>query len=188
MAYGKIKLWQEPDENGDFTPLTEKQKLRLADRSFNYCVWSLGKSAKTVKQLTDKMKQKNCPEDIMDATIARLMEYNYVNDDEFTKSFVESRRTMGWGDRKISMELNKRGIPQELSREVIEEPREEHEETEYERAYRFAEKKVRSLNSTLDKRKKVERIVSAMVRRGFPMGICFEIANTLLSEDEAEEG
>lgn len=188
MAYGKIKLWREPDENGDFADLTEKQKLRLTDRAFNYCTWSLGKSAKTEKQLTDKMRQKNCPEDIIELTIQRLSSYNYVNDEDFTTNFINTRRSMGWGDRKITMELSKRGIDQELSASTLEKLVEDEDDydNEYSRAERFAEKKLRSVNKSLDKQKRVSRTVGAMVRKGFPMGICFEIVNRLIQAEELE--
>lgn len=189
MTYKKIKLWREPDENGDFAPLTERQIERLHQRSFNYCVWTLGKSAKTVKQLRDKMKKKNCPEDIMDATIAKLESYNYVNDEEFSRTFIVSRRLSGWGDRKISMELTFRGVDPELVRgifEAEEEQLDEDDETEYDRAYRYAERKVRTLPSKLDRRKKIDRTVGAMARRGFSPGIAYGIANELIAEDEQE--
>lgn len=194
MAYGtkKIKLWRTPDENGDFAELSEKQVIRLKERAFNYCVWSLSQAPKTVKQLTDKMLQKNCPQDILDETIQRLATYNYVNDEDFARSYISAKRSSGWGDRKISMELSKKGVERETADSLLAPPEEEEtglfaEESEYDRAKRFAERKVRTIPAKLERRKKVDRTVGAMVRRGFPIGMSYEIAGSLIQDTPEEE-
>lgn len=187
MAYGgRIKLWREPDENGDFEPLTEKQLKRITSRAMNYCLWSVNNSSKTEKQLVDKMRQKHCPEDIIESTIADLKDRNLIDDISYAKFFISSKKNMKWGDSRISRELSRKGISEEDSRALFEESEEDpNEESEEDRARQFAERKMRSTKQ-LDRKKRVDRTVGAMARRGFPIGISYQIINELMEAETLE--
>lgn len=181
MAYKKMKLWLERDEEGNLPEVSETKHKRLSDKAFNYCCWALGNSPKSTKQLEDKLRMKNCPEDIITATMAKMASYGYLDDHSFAQSFMESKRYAGWGERRISMELHRKGVPSEVVEAVL---GQESAETEEDRAREFAQKKVRSIPRTLERRKRVDRLVRAMVSRGFDMGLAFQMVNELIDEDE----
>lgn len=191
MAYKK-KLWRTPDEDGQFPELTEKQREKLTQRAFNYCTWSLGQAPKTEHQLRQKMKEKNCPDDIMDATIAKLTDYGFINDKMFAQVFVNSKINSGMGNRRIKQELSRKGISNEMADELLtpetfgEEEVDEREQ-EYQRAKQVAEKKFRSIPESLDTQKKMRRLVNFIVTRGFPIDMAFDIANKLIKGTMDEE-
>lgn len=182
----KMKVWLERDENGQLPEIDEKKRERLTTRAFNYCVWALTQSAKTSKQLSDKMREKGCPEDILEATLVKLSSYGYLNDSEFAESFTSSKRSAGWGTRRIEMELRKRGVPDDDIAAATE-TEGWGGETEEDRAREFAEKKARSIPRNLDRKKRSNRLVGAMVRRGFSMDLAFQLSNELIVDDEEEE-
>lgn len=191
MAYKK-KLWRTPDENGQFPELTEQQLEKLTQRAFNYCTWSLGQAPKTEHQLRQKMKEKNCPNDIMDATIEKLKNYGFINDKMFAQVFVNSKINSGMGNRRIKQELSRKGISNEMADELLapetfgEEEVDEREQ-EYQRAKQVAEKKFRSIPESLDTQKKMRRLVNFIVTRGFPIDMAFDIANNLIKGTMDEE-
>lgn len=187
MSYKKMKVWLERDEEGELPELTETKRKRLTEKAFNYCCWAVGNAPKTKKQLEGKLRMKNCPEDIITSTLEKMASYGYLDDSDFAKSFMESKQHAGWGARKIRMELNRKGIDPDILNEVLEE---DDLESEEERARDFAQRKIRSIPMTLDRRKRVDRLVRAMVSRGFDMGLAFQMVNELIdhTEDFPEEG
>lgn len=183
MAYGKqIKLWRTPNEDGSFDELTEKQLERIRERALNYCMWSLGNTPKTRKQLSDKMKEKNCPEDIIEFTLDRLQELKLQDDQDFAESFVRSRQYARKGKRKIAQDLRMKGIDSDTIDAVLEDSDEEAEE---ERARELIAKKLPGTRH-LERHKRANRLVSNLVRNGYGMGTAFSVVNQAL-DAEAEQ-
>lgn len=46
----------------------------------------------------------------IDAAIVRAQELRFLNDDRFVSYFIDERKRRGWGQRKIELELKRRGI------------------------------------------------------------------------------
>lgn len=184
MAYGRVKLWLERDEYGQLPEITEAKHKRLSEKAFNYCCWSLGNSAKSTQQLVEKMRQKNCPEDIITATIAKLSSYGYLDDQDFANSFRDSKRYAGWGARRIRMELQRKGVDPDIIDAAL---HEDDADSEMTRAREFAIKKMRSIPASLEPRKKRDRLVRAMSSRGFDMGSAFQIVNELMDSEDSED-
>lgn len=185
MAYQKKKLWRTPDEHGEFAPLSEKQIERLKTRALNYCVWALGQAPKTEFELRKKMREKNCPEDIEEETIQKLHKYEYLNDRQVAQLYISAKINARWGNRRIQQELRRKGISEDLIEELFAQDEEinEEQDEEYERAYIFASRKVASMPDSLDDAKKSNRLVGALVRRGFPMDIAFKLSNELIKKN-----
>lgn len=184
VAYGKkVKLWREPNEDGVFEELTEKQIQRIKDRAMNYCMWSLGNTAKTRKQLADKMREKNCPDDIAEFTLNRLEEMHLLNDNDYAESFVRSRQYARKGKRKIAQDLRMRGIDPDIIETVLEDT---DEEDETERARELIAKKLPGTRH-LERQKRVNRLVSNLVRNGYGMGVAFSVVNDALNNEELDE-
>lgn len=184
MAYGKkIKLWRTPNEDGSFDELKEKQIERLRERALNYCMWSLGNTPKTRKQLADKMREKNCPEDILEATLTRLEELRLLDDHDFAESYVRSKQYARKGKRKIAQDLRMKGIDADTIEAVLEDT---DDEDETERARELIEKKLPGTRR-LERHKRVNRLVSNLVRNGYGMGIAFAVVNEALDNEALED-
>lgn len=183
MAYGtKIKLWRTPDEEGEFKPLTDKDLERLRSRAKNYCMWAMGNSPKTRKQLTDKMKQKNCPEDIIEETLKWLEDNLLLDDEELAVNYVSIKQSMGKGKNKIAQDLRMKGIDSETIEQVLENT---DEEEERERALEFVRKRLPGTRR-LDPKKRTSRLVGQLTRNGYNMGMAFSVINEVIAEEGLE--
>ncbi|MDO9356193.1 MAG: regulatory protein RecX [Solirubrobacteraceae bacterium] len=69
----------------------------------------------TVKQVRDKLAAKECEPVAIDAAIAELQRYDFIDDERYAKMFAEDkRRLQGWGARRIRMKLGQDGISRDI--------------------------------------------------------------------------
>ena len=188
MAYGKkqggIKLWRTKDEEGNFPEISEDDVKRLKERAFNYCIWHLGQSNKTRKQLHDKMRDRNCPDDIIESTLDKLEEMKYLSDAQYAKNFVMSKQTFkNVGERRISQDLRQKGIPQDIIDRVFEE---NTEDDERERAKELLSKRLRSTRN-VERQKRINRLVGYLSRNGYNGSIAFAVVKEALDAESDEE-
>ncbi|WP_111637822.1 recombination regulator RecX [Marinomonas shanghaiensis] len=71
------------------------------------------------KELISKLKTRGHEEEDIRATIERLEEMNYLNDERFAEIFVRSRLSKPLGASRISQELMQKGISSELAKSTI---------------------------------------------------------------------
>ena len=179
------KPWVEKDEYGEFLPLDEEQTLALVNRGFNLCAWYLGNSAKTRHELTVIMEKKELPENVIEAVFVKLDEYNYVNDEAYTENFVRAKHE---GSQKksssaIRYELIRKGVDQETIDVALESIT---EESEYENAKELVQKKLAS-TQRLDPKKRTNRLVGMLARKGYSPGIAYAIVKEALNSEDEED-
>ena len=73
------------------------------------------------KELANKLKARGHEEEEISATIERLEEMNYLNDERFAEIFVRSRLSKPLGASRIQQELIQKGINSELAKTAISE-------------------------------------------------------------------
>ncbi len=115
----------------------------------------------TRKQLRDKLIRKGARPEETEEILEEYARYGYVDDLIYAKLYIDSHD--GWGIIRIRAELRARGV----SSAVIDKALEEEEPDELLRA----EELVRSWS---DCGISIEKILSRLLRRGFPMGVCRE--------------
>lgn len=180
----KPKTWVEIDEFGEPVPLTPEQERKLHERATNLCLWHLGQGPRTRKQLLDAMKKKAVPEEMAESILAKLEDYNYVNDKSYAENFVYSRSTHHRkGASAIRYELMRKGVDAEVVSEALEVI---SAESEMENARTLVERKLRSSRG-LDRNKRVNRLVGMLARKGYPAGVAFQVVREALDAEEPEE-
>jgi regulatory protein len=65
-------------------------------------------------ELTQKLKAKGYTPAEYTPIITELLASKLINESRFTENYIHWRRTKGYGPLRISLELQKRGIPQEM--------------------------------------------------------------------------
>jgi regulatory protein len=181
------KTWLPPteDDNGDPITLTDEQIKKLTDRSFNYCVWALGQSAKTRKQLADALAKKDVPTDIIETVLDRMTELGYLNDAAFADTFTRNRHEFHRkGSRVIRQELRRKGVSDDLIEAAVEtiDP-----EQETENARTLVAKKLGSTRG-LDRNKRVNRLAGMLMRKGYSGSDVFDVIREALdAEANGEE-
>ncbi len=83
----------------------------------NQALFYLGRAARTTKQMREYLQKKGHSEDIIDATLARISEYGYLNDGEYAEAFVRSRGSTG-GRRKLQSALMQKGVDRETAEQA----------------------------------------------------------------------
>ena len=137
----------------------------------------LAATPKSVKELRDKLATKGFPAGVVDKTIETLEARGILSDRAFAQNIV-ARFTQGRpsGNRKISFELKRKGVPSKVREEVLETL---NSEEERERAREIAGGKWERF-SKLDPEKRKRRVYDFLLRRGFD----FQLVRDLIEELE----
>lgn len=130
--------------------------------AFDTAVYLLTFKNRTIKEITDKLKDKGYSEAEIDKTVNKLIEYGFVDDENYTLLYIKSNLDKK-GEKLISRELEQKGIDRDLIKDKIEEL--EISEMEEEKIETIFNK--RFLNMNLDDIKTRNKIFSFFLRRGF---------------------
>ena len=124
VLYYRLKIGNEiPQEKYD-----EILENVIYEKAKNTAVKFLGYRARSKKELRDKLI-KDYDENITDKVISMLEKYGYVNDEEYAKAYVRDCLNLkGWGQKRISLELTKRGIDKNIIEKAL--PKENTEQLE----------------------------------------------------------
>jgi regulatory protein len=134
--------------------------------------------ARSRKELADRLAKREVPEEVATRLLDRFEEVGLVDDPAFARAWVASRQPgKGLARRALAQELRRKGIEDEVAREVLDEI-DPDDEREAGRA--LVRKKLRSM-ARLDEQTKARRLVGMLARKGYPPGTAFEIVRQELS-------
>lgn len=182
----KPRMWVPVGEDGEPLPLDDKQTAKLRERAQNLCLWHLGQGPRTRKQLTDAMTKHGVPLDMAEGVLAKLEEYNYVDDQSFADNYVRSRHSgqQRKGASALRQELTRKGVDAEIIAEALEQVT---PESEMENARALVAKKLPSTRR-LERHKRVNRLVAMLARKGYPPGVAYQaVKDAIDAEDPVEE-
>ncbi|OXS83980.1 regulatory protein RecX [Kocuria marina] len=150
----------------------------------------LSASAKSRRQLEDKLADRNVPEDVAREVLDRFEEVNLVDDRAYAGMFVRSRaETRRLSRSALRRELAQRGITGEIADEALEQ-RSDHDELRD--AHALVRKKLPASLDPSDRKERdrlTRRLVSMLGRKGYPPGLAFAVVKEELGalESSAEE-
>jgi regulatory protein len=163
--------------NDDLDDLIHKSQYRKA---YDKALYSLTRRARSEKEIIQKLKDSKFHDKIIDAVIVKLKDLNYINDVEFTRLFIEEKRTSKHiGKRRLVEELKNKGIESSLIVESL-------NESEYDdlpAAVDTARNKMRSLYKDKDDfENKNRKVFRYLVYKGFEYEIAHKAINVLMEE------
>lgn len=129
------------------------------------------------KELEEKLREREFPEDIIGSVIDQCARLGYIDDARFAEQWARSRLTLRcFGRRRIEQELRGKGIAREIVREAIATvvPAEE----EHEAAKKAAEKKLRTMRS-VEPQARRRRLAGFLERKGFSSEIIRSILHAV---------
>lgn len=131
-----------------------------SDLALNYLTYR----SRTKKQLYDYLKRKGFEESELEEVIRRMEEYRFLDDGEFARRWVQSKKTgKPVGRRKIAYELKSKGIAQDVLESALDTLTVEEEQQQ---ACKLAEKAALKYRH-LPYRQRMAKISQALLRRGF---------------------
>lgn len=80
----------------------------------------LNSMGRTENQLRDKLKQSLYPEEVIEAAMNYVKSFGYVNDAEYARSFIDSRKDRK-SKRELYMQLGQKGIAKDTLNQIFEE-------------------------------------------------------------------
>jgi regulatory protein len=70
---------------------------------------------RTVAEVRARLERAEVPEDEIEAAIAELLEFGYLDDARYARVFTQDKRTLeAWGNERIDRGLRERGVAREL--------------------------------------------------------------------------
>ena len=92
-----------------------EQLQKAKDAAYNY----LSYRAQSVKEVRDKLAQKEFAEETIEQVVDDLQRQKLLNDREFARRFVEARLGRANGSCKLAQGLRRKGIETEIIDEVL---------------------------------------------------------------------
>ena len=150
-------------------PLTPDQVL---DKMAKYCAYQ----ERCVKDVRDKLKTFDIPEEEKSKILDYLLDNRFVNDERFAKSFVRGKvNQSGWGMNKIRFHLMQKGI----NKEIIEEALEQTDEGVYRlRLIDILKTKSKTIKADSDFEKK-RKLAAYAMQKGFEGNLVWEVLKDL---------
>lgn len=122
----------------------------------------LNAMGRTEVQLRQKLERDNYTEDVIDEAIAYVKSFGYVNDDNYARNFIESRKDKK-SKKEIFAQLSQKGI----EKEVIERAFEECYEYDDSRGAIMAILQKKHYDPENADRKETQKILGYLMRKGF---------------------
>jgi regulatory protein len=129
------------------------------------------------QEIIDRLRQKKFPEEIVAQTIDFLARLEYLDDEQFAFSFLQSRLAKPLGLKRIFFELKQKGVDKQIIEQAIERVKQKGY-TEIEIVEKMAKDKFRK-NKITDKYKAKARVYGFLMRRGFNPEVIKEAVDNL---------
>ena len=150
-------------------PLTPDQVL---DKMAKYCAYQ----ERCVKDVRDKLKTFEIPEEEKTKIIDYLLDNRFVNDERFAKSFVRGKiNQSGWGMNKIRFHLIQKGIDKDTIDEALGQT---DEEAYRQRLIDILRMKVKTVKADSDFEKK-RKLAAYAMQKGFEGSLVWEVLKNL---------
>lgn len=150
-------------------PLTPDQVL---DKMAKYCAYQ----ERCVKDVRDKLKTFEIPEEEKTKIIDYLLDNRFVNDERFAKSFVRGKiNQSGWGMNKIRFHLIQKGIDKDTIDEALGQT---DEEAYRQRLIDILRMKVKTVKADSDFEKK-RKLAAYAMQKGFEGSLVWEVVKNL---------
>jgi regulatory protein len=150
-------------------PLTPDQVL---DKMAKYCAYQ----ERCVKDVRDKLKTFDLPQEEKDKILDYLLDNRFVNDERFARSFVRGKiNQSGWGVNKIRFHLMQKGI----AKETIDEALGQTDEDLYrQRLIDILKTKSKTIKAETDFVRK-RKLAAYAMQKGFEASLVWEVLKEL---------
>jgi len=136
--------------------------------------------AQSRSDLAQALAKKEVPEEVAKAMLDKFEAAGLIDDEDFARAWVQSRqRSKGLTSRVLAMELRRKGVDDDISKEVLAEldPAEEIQS-----AHRLVQAKLRSV-SRFDDTTKIRRLTAMLARKGYSPQVAFDVVREELGAE-----
>jgi regulatory protein len=173
-------------DTGQTLSVDQVNELKVADeigRATEAALRLLASRPRSVREIITRLRQKGFEQVTIDRAIERLEGWNYVDDAEFARFWVENRAAhKPRGRRLLEQELRTKGVDREVVKEAIAEIEIDEEST----ALELARAKLLSYRND-DPQVARRKLVGYLQRRGYDYDAIKPTIDTLFGEDDEDE-
>jgi regulatory protein len=171
-------------------PFRAKKKPKPLNEAalYEYAANALGRRMRTVAELTRLMRNKvergESGQAKIDAVLARLKEYGYLNDADYAANYAKLRQeNANFGKRRVRQDLTIKGVKAEVIASTVDAAYQDVNEEELARRHLEHKRVKKPANE-----KEAARVMRMLVRAGFSAGVIFTILkNWNVAEDVLAE-
>lgn len=138
--------------------------VRQYPMALNDAVTLLAQRAQASGEIRQKLRRKLYMEDTIEMVLYKLEKERLMDDEAFARDWAASRARCQVGRSRILRELRMKGIPQELAQRALDELDEDEGD---QAAIALAAKLLRRYSGEADERKAMQKLLTAMARRGY---------------------
>ncbi len=163
----------------DTTRVTELVAMDESGRATTAALNLLARRPRSTREIRDRLAQHGYAEPAVDAAIAKLEGWNYLDDAGFARYWVENREAnRPRGRRLLEQELRNKGVDRELAREAVEAAAPD----EMAAALALAQAKMRSYER-LDPAVARRRLAGFLGRRGYGFDVIAPVLGRVFETD-----
>lgn len=150
----------------------EMSDVEVASFAREILVRKLTDRAHSRADLAQTLAQKHVPDEVAAAVLDKFETAGLINDEEFARSWVQSRqRSKGLARNVLAMELRRKGVGEEIAEEALSglDP-----EAERQAAHELVQKKLRTMRD-LDQQVQIRRLTGLLARKGYSPQVAFDV-------------
>lgn len=156
--------------------------------AMNAALHLLKSRGRTERDLAERLLRKKFVPEAVGPAIARLKELNLVNDEALARTWAESGRRSGWGERRLQQALWKRGVPRDIIAAVLAEAPEEGAADESSRAKEALARRTKRMKlDGLEKQVLYRRLGGYLARQGFSPDVVRETLESFFSSNKSSD-
>jgi regulatory protein len=153
--------------------------LDLSAKAYDQAIRFLSFRPRSAAEVRRNLQKAEYDEDVIDATLGRLLEHGYIDDAEFARFWVENRlRFRPKGPQALRQELRQRGVAGDDIEETL------GEVDSNDAAYRAAQPRAERLSAlaSQDPAEFRQKLSAFLLRRGFEYEVVRDVVRRLLRE------
>ncbi|NLM44677.1 MAG: regulatory protein RecX [Clostridiales bacterium] len=148
------------------------------NHAYSYCIKLLSIKDRTTAEIKRKLKGKNFSDEIIEATLSKLIDYGYINDERYIENWIKSKSTQpGISKKYMYYNLLQKGLDKELIDYIFEKIIID----DYISAYNFAQKKIKLLEG--DDKTNKNKLFLLLTRKGYSIELCKKVINDIFDDD-----
>ena len=170
-------------ENDEIDEAVFERKVLLSQypEALNTAVAMLARRACSRKEIRDKLLSRGWCEETADMVLTKLDQKNLLDDRDFSEQWTRYRSSGRYGTNRIYRELRFKGVDEETARAAVGSL---DEEDQLNAAADFAARSAARCKPGEDIRKSRNRVMQALVRRGFSWEIARAACSRVFEPDD----
>ena len=148
-----------------------KKEADLSKKALEYAFLLLKYRMRSENEIRLRMKQKKIPQDLIDKTLIFLKDKQFVDDNVFSRAWIDSRIKRPLGLRRIAQELKLKGVEKEVIRAQVARVKEDYAEEDVVKG--VVQSRLKRLKGK-DAQEIKRKMYAYLIRRGFSPEVVYD--------------